>query len=173
MKYRTIACWRPCSKSWHTWIYATKLETLGLMTESLRLCVQARKQQHNINYPAYDTWTADFMLRQSESRAFLGKYLNYPHVLWKYNRHEFMVIAGMILIAKLLANIKQQSDVGCRLCRRAREQRSAITDNLPVETYGTWVADSMLKQDAGKFILEQCWSDKKSPFYYIFTDANI
>jgi len=67
-----------------------------------------------------------------------------------------MVIAGMIPIAKLLANIKQQSDVGCRLSKRAREQRSAITDNLPVETYCTWVADSMLKQDAGKFILEQC-----------------
>jgi len=39
-------------------------------------CVRARAEQGNINHPAYGTWTADFMLRQNESRAFLGKYLN-------------------------------------------------------------------------------------------------
>jgi len=39
-------------------------------------CVRARAEQGNIKHPAYGTWTADFMLRQNESRAFLGKYLN-------------------------------------------------------------------------------------------------
>ena len=42
----------------------------------LKSCVRARAEQGNINHPAYGTWTADFMLRQNESRAFLGKYLN-------------------------------------------------------------------------------------------------
>jgi len=36
----------------------------------LKSCVRARAEQGNINHPAYDTWTADFMLRQNESRAF-------------------------------------------------------------------------------------------------------
>jgi len=47
-----------------------------------------------------------------------------------------MAIAGIILVAKWFAKIKRGSDVGCRLCTRAREQRSVSTENLPEETYG-------------------------------------
>jgi len=47
-----------------------------------------------------------------------------------------MAIAGIIPVAKWLANIKQRSDVSCRLCKRAREQRGASTENLTEETYG-------------------------------------
>ena len=36
----------------------------------LQLCVRARAEQGNINYPAYGTWTADFMLWQNQSSAF-------------------------------------------------------------------------------------------------------
>ena len=83
-----------------------------------------------------DTWTADFMLRQNESRAFLGKYLNDPCVPWRHKRRGMMAIAGIIPVAKWLAKIKQRLDVSCRLCKRAREQRGASTGNLPEETYG-------------------------------------
>jgi len=47
-----------------------------------------------------DTWTADFMLRQNESRAFLGKYLNDPRIPWRHKRREKMAIAGVIPVAK-------------------------------------------------------------------------
>jgi len=47
-----------------------------------------------------------------------------------------MAIAGVIPAAKWLAKIKQRSDVSSRLCKRAREQRSASTENMPEETYG-------------------------------------
>jgi len=49
-----------------------------------------------------------------------------------------MASAGVIPEAKWLARIMQRSDytVGCRLCKRAREQRGASTVNLPEETYG-------------------------------------
>jgi len=46
----------------------------------LKSCEQARAEQGNFNDPAHGTWTADFMLREYESRAFLGKYLNDPRV---------------------------------------------------------------------------------------------
>jgi len=46
----------------------------------LKLCVRAGAEHGNINHPAYGTWTADFMLQQNKSRAFLGKYLNDPRV---------------------------------------------------------------------------------------------
>jgi len=42
----------------------------------------------------------------------------------------------MIPVAKWLAKIKQRSDVGCRLCKRARKQRGASTEILLEETYG-------------------------------------
>ena len=76
------------------------------------------------------------MLRQNESRAFLGKYLNDPHVPWRHKRRVKIAIAGIIPVAKWLAKIKQRSDVSCRLCKKAREQRGANTENLPEETYG-------------------------------------
>jgi len=101
----------------------------------LKSCVRARAEQGNMNNPAYGTWTADFMLRQNESRAFLG-YLNDPRVPWRHKRREMMAIAGTIPVAKWLAKIKQRSGVSCRLCNRAREQRGASTENLPEETYG-------------------------------------
>jgi len=47
-----------------------------------------------------------------------------------------MAIAGTIPVAKWLAKIKRRSDVCCRLCKRAREQHGASTENLPEETYG-------------------------------------
>ena len=50
----------------------------------LKSCVRARAEQDNLNHPAYGTWTADFMLRQNESRAFSGKYVNDPHVSWRH-----------------------------------------------------------------------------------------
>jgi len=34
----------------------------------VKSCVRARAGQSNINFPAYGTWTADFTLRQNESR---------------------------------------------------------------------------------------------------------
>jgi len=102
----------------------------------LKLCVQARAEQGNINHPAYGTWTADFILRQNESRAFLGKYLNDQRVPWRHERREMMAIAGIIPVAKWLAKIKQRLDVSRRSCKRAREQRGASTAILPEETYG-------------------------------------
>jgi len=46
-----------------------------------------------------------------------------------------MTITGIIPVAKWLAKIQRRSDVGCRLCNRAPEQRGSST-NLPEEMYG-------------------------------------
>jgi len=101
----------------------------------LKSCVRARAAQGNMNYPAYGTWTVDFMLQQNESRAFLGKYLNDPRVPWRRKRRNMIAIAGIILVAKWLAQIKQRSAVSCTLCKRARGKHGASTENLLEETY--------------------------------------
>jgi len=77
----------------------------------LKSCARARADQGNINHPAYGTWTADFMLRQNERRAFVGKYLSDLRVPWRHKRREMMAIAGIIAVAKWLAKLKQRSDV--------------------------------------------------------------
>jgi len=102
----------------------------------LKSCVRAWAEQGNINHPAYGTCTADLMLRQNQSRVFLGKYLNDPRVPWRHKRREMMAFAGIIPVANWLAKIKKRSDVSCRLFKRAREQRGASTENLLEETYG-------------------------------------
>ena len=99
--------------------------------------MRARAEQINNNHLACGTWTADSMLRQNESRAFSGKYLNDPRVPWRHKRQEMMAIAGTIPVAKWLAEIKRRSDVGCRLCKRAREQRGASTENCRRRRVGT------------------------------------
>jgi len=83
----------------------------------LKSCVPARAEQGNINHPAYGTSTADFMLRQNESRAFLGKYLNDPRVPWIHQRREMMAIAGIIPVAKSSAQMacKHQTAIRCKL----------------------------------------------------------
>jgi len=62
----------------------------------LKSRVRARAGQSNINQPTYGTWTVDFMLRQNESRAFLGKYLNDPRSPRRHKRRKMMAIAGII-----------------------------------------------------------------------------
>jgi len=88
---------------------------------------------------------AKFMVRQNESRALLRKYLNDPRVPLRHKRREMMAIAGTILVAKWLVKIKQRSDVSCRLCKRAREQRGASTENCQKRRMGTSTVLSVME----------------------------
>ena len=119
MRHRIKACLRSCS-----W-------TLELMTEHSwnNVCKLVQSKTISIT-PTYGTCTADFMLRRMKSRAFLVKYLNDPRVPWGHKRREMMAIARIIPVATWLAKIKQRSDAGCRLCKRARKQRGLGTENL-------------------------------------------
>jgi len=47
-----------------------------------------------------------------------------------------------------------------KTCIREKENRGDIHQPF----YGTWVADFMLRQDAGRFMLGKYWSDSKIPW---------
>ena len=47
-----------------------------------------------------------------------------------------------------------------KTCIKEKEKRGGIQQPL----YGTWVADIMLRQDAGRFMLGKYLSDKKIPW---------
>jgi len=44
-----------------------------------------------------------------------------------------------------------------KTCNKEKKKRGGIYQSL----YGTWVADFILRQDAGRFMLEKYLSDKK------------
>jgi len=78
-------------------------------------CVRAGAEQGNINHPANGTWTADFMLQQNESRAFLGKYLNDPRVPWRHKKRKMMAIAGIVISSGSQVACKNQTAIRCDL----------------------------------------------------------
>ena len=104
----------------------------------LKSCVQARAKQGNINHLAYGMWTADFMLRQNKSKAFLGEHLDDPCVPWRHkkarNDGNCRDHSGSQMAYKNQTAIRCKPQ--CRLCKRAPEQRGASTEFLPEETYG-------------------------------------
>ena len=65
------------------------------------------------------------------------KYLNIPRVPWRHKRREMMTTAEIISVAKWLGKIKQRSDVSCRLCIRAPEQRDVSTEICQKRRMGT------------------------------------
>jgi len=55
-----------------------------------------------------------------------------------------------------------------KTCIKKKKKRGGIQQPL----YGTWVADFMLRQDAGRFMLGKYLSDKKNstfPIYHSFS----
>jgi len=51
------------------------------------------------------TCTADFTLRQNESRLFLGKYSDAPRVPWRHKKQGMMAIAGIITVTRERDNV--------------------------------------------------------------------
>jgi len=77
-----------CEASYQSMVKGLQHNTLIDDRKLLRSCVRAKAEQDNINHSAYGIWTADFMLLQNESRAFLGKYLNDPCVPWRHEKQR-------------------------------------------------------------------------------------
>ena len=48
-----------------------------------KTCIKEEGKGGGIHQPLYDTWAADFMLRQDAGRFMLGKYLSDKKILWK------------------------------------------------------------------------------------------
>ena len=105
MRHRTTAWWRSCGK----------LDDAGIDDKTfLRSCVRARAGQNDSKHSACGTWTADFMLRQNESNAFLRKNSNDPHVLWRHRRRQTIDGNSRDHSGSQMA-CKNQTAIRCRL----------------------------------------------------------
>jgi len=101
-----------------------------------KTCIKEKKERGGIHQPLYNTWVADFMLRQDAGRFMLGKYLSDQKIPWQRRRRLGMAVAGNTPIASFPTKIGKMQSAGCQLYRIAREARCESTDGLAAEIHG-------------------------------------
>jgi hypothetical protein len=88
----------------------------------------------NWEKPAATTWAAEFLLREGESREFLGSWINSNAVHEAKKRRAKQVISCSFPCGKWLHMIKARASPQCELCKRERSMNREMTEALPIET---------------------------------------
>ena len=88
----------------------------------------------NWNKPTTTTWAAEFLLREGESREFLGSCIRSGAVHEAKKRRAKPVITCSFPGGKWLLKIGARASPICELCKRERGMRGASIDSLPTET---------------------------------------
>ena len=84
--------------------------------------------------PTTTTWAAEFLLRDGESREFLGSWINSSAVHEAKKRRVKQVITCTFPCGKWLHMIRARASPGCELCKRERIMNREVTNVLPTET---------------------------------------
>jgi hypothetical protein len=92
------------------------------------------QEADNWEKPAATTWAAEFLLRDGESREFLGSWINSSAVHEAKKRRAKQVITCSFPCGKWLHMIGARASPGCELCKRERNMDLKTTDVLPTET---------------------------------------
>jgi hypothetical protein len=90
----------------------------------------------NWGKPAATTWAAEFLLRDGESREFLGSWINSSAVHEAKKRRAKQVITCSFPGGKWLHMIGARESPQCELCKRERHMNRETTEALPTETLG-------------------------------------
>ena len=96
-------------------------------------CMFQLQETDSWKKPATTTWAAEFLLREGESREFLGSWLHSSAVHEAKKRRTKQVISCSFPCGKWLHMIGARTSPGCELCKRERKTDSGAT-NVPVET---------------------------------------
>jgi hypothetical protein len=97
-------------------------------------CMLQLQEADTWKKPAATTWAAEFLLREGESREFLGSWINPSAVHEAKKRRAKQVITCSFPCGKWLHMIGARASPGCELCKRARNMGLKTTDVLPTET---------------------------------------
>jgi len=81
-----------------------------------KACIEEKKKREGTYQPFYDTWVANFMLRQDAGRFMLEKYLSDQKIPWQRRRRLGMAVAGNTPTDSFLTKIGKMQSAGCRLC---------------------------------------------------------
>ena len=97
-------------------------------------CMLQLQEADNWKKPAATTWAAEFLLREGESREFLGSWINSSAVHEAKKRRAKQVITCSFPCGKWLHMIGARASPGCELCKRERNMDLKTTNVLPTET---------------------------------------
>jgi ribonuclease HI len=97
-------------------------------------CMLQLQEADNWENPAATIWAAEFLLRDGESRKFLGSWINSSAVHEAKKRRAKQVITCSFPCGKWLHMIGARASPGCELCKRERNIDLKTTDVLPTET---------------------------------------
>jgi hypothetical protein len=95
-------------------------------------CMLHLRDTDNWERPTTTTWAAEFLLRDGESREFLGSWINSSAVHEAKKRRVKQVITCTFPCGKWLHMIKARPSSGCELCKRIMNREA--TNGLPTET---------------------------------------
>jgi hypothetical protein len=95
-------------------------------------CMLHLRDTDNWERPTTTTWAAEFLLRDGESREFLGSWINSSTVHEAKKRRVKQVITCTFPCGKWLHMIKARPIAGCELCKRIMTREA--TNGLPTET---------------------------------------
>jgi len=96
-------------------------------------CMHQLQETDTWKQPATTTWAAEFLLREGESREFLGSWLHSNDVHEAKKRRAKQVISCSFPCGKWLHMIGARKSPGCELCKRERKTELDAT-NVPAET---------------------------------------
>ena len=99
-----------------------------------RRCMLQLQVTENWNKAAATTWSADFLLREGESRECLGSWINSSAVHEAKKRRAKQIITCSFPCGKWLHMIGVRKSPECELCRRERRQNQSSDEALPLET---------------------------------------
>jgi hypothetical protein len=91
------------------------------------------QEADNWKKQAATTWAAEFLLREGESREFLGLWINSSSVQEAKKRRVKQVITCSFPCGKWLHMIGARASLGCELCKRERNMDLKMTYVLPKE----------------------------------------
>ena len=115
------------------------------------------QEMDNWGKPATTTWAAEFLLRDGESREFLGLWINSSAVHKAKKRRAKQVITGSFPCGKWLHMIKARASPGCELCKRERTMNREATDVLPTETLAHIQSAGCKAQKKSVNTHNRCW----------------
>jgi hypothetical protein len=80
--------------------------------------------------PDLQIYIVTFLLREGESRKFLGLWITSGTIHEAKKRQSTQVITCSFLCGKWLHMIGARASPGCELCKRERQQRKEVIDNI-------------------------------------------
>ena len=110
-------------------------------------CVLQLQEADNWEKPAATTWAAEVLLREDESREFLGSWINSNNIHAAKRRRSTQVITGSFPCERWLHMIGARASLRCKFCRREGKREQESMKILPEEMVTTFKTQGVQRKE--------------------------